>query len=280
VKSHLEFNHSLFLKLTGPSLLARVSYFLFFLLLGCGSFVIPFSKSKKDAIDLEGYRSLSQSDYADHLASLKISFLTTPNIRTVKMDKSIEAYFQKICNELISKNEIFFKELKTASIVILDTETPLHFSLPKGELFLSRGLISKYMKHESMLVGILAYELVRSERILYPKTTVVPIGFITLEKMLIFSRLPLDQKMEVHKWAYSITTRSGYDGEYYLSYLQTQNRNTADFILNAGDANQINREESLFKAFLIKNPQQDLIVKQNSSKEFYTVLNKLRDGVL
>ncbi len=252
----------------------------FFVLLSCGSFVIPFSKSKKDAIDLEGYRALSERDYADHLASLKSSFLSTPNVKTMKIDKSIDNYFQKICDELITKNEIFFKELKTATIKILDTETPLHFSLPKGELFLSRGLISKYMKHESMLVGILAYELVRSEKILYPKTTVVPIGFITLEKILIYSRIPLDQKMEVHKWAYHIATRSGYDGEYYLSYLQTQNRNTADFLLNVGDANQINREESLFKAFLIKNPQQDLIVKQNSSKEFYTVLNRLRDGVL
>ena len=249
-------------------------------LVSCGSFVIPLTKSKNDAFNLSKNKSLSENDYADHLASLKTSFLSTPGVRTVKIATSVSLYFQNICNDLISKNEIFFHNLKSASVTVLESETPLHFSLPKGELFISRGLISKYIKHESMLVSILAYELVRSEKLLYPKSTVVPVGYISLEKILAFNRLPLDSKMEVHKWAYHLTTRSGYDGEYYLSYLQIQNRNTADFLLNVGDINQINREESLFKAFLIKNPHQDIAIKQNSSKDFYTLLNTLRDGAI
>jgi hypothetical protein len=264
-----------------PSPFAGVSYFLIAMIFSaCGSFIIPFGKSKNDSILSGDYQPVSRQDYADQLASLKQSFLATPGVKTVNPGVDATTYLQNICVELISKNEIFFKDLKTANVTILETETPLHFSLAKGEFFVSRGLISKYMKHESMLVSVLAYELVRSEKLLYPKTSLVPVGYISLEKILAFNRLPLEDKMEVHKWAYHIATRSGYDGEYYLSYLQTQNRNTADFLLNVGDVNQINREESLFKAFLIKNPQPDTLTKQNSSKSFYTLLNRMRDGVL
>ena len=99
-----------------------------------------------------------------------------------------------------------------------------------------------------------------------------------MEKMLHLGRLSLDEKMEVHKWAHHLTVRSGFDGEYYLSWLQAQNRNTADFIYQVGDANQIAREESLFKAFLIKsNDEEQVNPQKKSSKDFYTFINRVRD---
>lgn len=224
---------------------------------------------------------MSTADYEDQLAYLKEPFLATPGVKTVRLDSTSQKYVEAVMTEIIAKNEIFFKNLKTAKITILDSESPLYFSLPKGEIFISRGLISKYIKHESMLVSILSFELVRSERILYPKQTIIPIGYFPVERILLLSRLTTEEKMEVHKWAHYLTVRSGYDGEYYLSWLQTQNRNTADFILQVGDANQINREESLFKAFLIKNTNEDeRVAKKNSSKAFYTFLNGIRDGAL
>lgn len=220
---------------------------------------------------------MEQSDYADHLASLKASFLSTPGVRAVQ-NSLAKKYLENLSEEIIDKNEIFFKTLKKANVTILDNEQPLHFSLPKGELFVSKGLISKYIKHESMLVSILSFELVRSEKLLYPKQTIIPIGYIPVERIILLSRLGLDEKMEVHKWAHYLTIRSGFDGEYYLSWLQTQNRNTADFIFQVGDANLINREESLFKAFLIKSTTDDQPAgKKNSSKHFYTFLNSVRD---
>lgn len=223
---------------------------------------------------------MGSKDFADHLASLKNSFLSTPGIKILTPNHLSRNYLQDLAEEIIAKNEIFFRHLKSATITIIDSDAPLHFSLPKGELFISRGLISKYIKHESMLVSILSYELVRSENLLYPKQTIIPIGYVTLERILALSRLNLDEKMEVHKWAHYITVRSGYDGEYYLSWLQTQNRNTADFILQVGDANLINREESLFKAFLIKNSDEDEVpAKQNSSKTFYSFINSIRDTI-
>jgi hypothetical protein len=261
--------------------LAGVYYFLFIIALSsCSTFRIPGGK-KAQPLAKSGYLEMGSGDYADHLASLKGAFLATPGVRIFPLNTNSKKYLQGLADEIILKNEIFFKNLKTANITIIASESPLHFSLPKGELFLSNSLISKYIKHESMLVSILAYELVRSENMLYPKQTIVPVGYIPLERILSFSRLSLAEKVEIHKWAHNLTVRSGYDGEYYLSWLQTQNRNTADFLLQVGDATLINSEESLFKAFLIKNSTEDEVSgKTNSSKTFYSFINSIRDTSL
>ncbi len=158
---------------------------------------------------------MSQEDYSDHLALLRDPFLATPGVNKSRLDKVTEDYFRELLSEIITRNEIFFRELKSARITILNAEAPLHFSLPRGEIFISRGLLAKYIKHESMLVSILAYELVRSEKLLYPKQTLVPVGYVTMDRMIKLSRLSLEEKMEVHKWAHHLTLRSGYDGEYY-----------------------------------------------------------------
>ncbi len=249
--------------------------------MSCTSFRIPGGKNKKANLTRGDYQEMDKADFADHLSSLKEPFLSTPGVKQAKIDKFTEEYFRELLSEIIARNEIFFRELRAAQVTILDTESPLHFSLPKGEIFISRGLLAKYMKHESMLVSILAYELVRSEKLAYPKQTFIPVGYVSVERMLSLARLTLEEKMEVHKWAHHLTVRSGYDGEYYLSWLQTQNRNTADFILQVGDPNIITREESLFKSFLIKNQLDDkLAVKKNSSKKFYSLMNRIRDGII
>lgn len=260
--------------------MAGVSYLLIGLLLvSCGSIRLPVKK-KSRSIGTGPYVEMNATDFADHLASLKLPFLSTPGVGTLK-NQAGKKYLDLLTSEIISRNEIFFKSLKKANVTILETMSPLHFSLPKGEVFISSGLISKYIKHESMLVSILSYELVRSENLLYPKKILIPLGYVPLERILALGRLTLEEKMEIHKWAHYLTVRSGYDGGYYLSWLQTQNRNTADFILQVGDANLINREESLFKAFLIKNTdEEEATGKKNSSKQFYTFINSIRDESL
>lgn len=151
----------------------------------------------------------------------------------------------------------------------------------KGRFSSPQGLSPNILNMKVFWSVSWLYELVRSENLLYPKQVIVPVGYMNLERMLALSRLNVDEKMEIHKWAYYLTVRSGFDGEYYLSWLQTQNRNTADFIQQVGDINLINQEESLFKAFLIKNANEDETPKKkNSSKTFYTFLNSIRDQQL
>jgi len=261
--------------------MAHTYFMLLFFVSACSTFTIPTRGKRSGSIPIKLYREISSQDFADHLASLKEPFITTPGVRVFDLGESPDKYLKSLLQEIISKNEIFFKDLRSASVTIIDTSTPLHFSLPRGVIFLSRGLVAKYIKHESMLVSILSYELVRSEKLLYPKEMFIPVGYVATERMLSLSRLNLGEKVEVHKWAYYLTIRSGYDGEYYLSWLQTQNRNTADFLLQVGDPNIMTREESLFKAFLIKNSQQEIFrARKTSSKNFYTLINKIRDGII
>jgi hypothetical protein len=277
VKSQAESKNFFFKNSRIPSLNAGVSsFFLIVILFSCTTLRIPGTQKNK-SISSGVYLEMGEGDFADHLGALKKPFLSTPGIKTINIQDT-KNYLHKLSMEIVAKNEIFFKNLSNTEVILLDLDAPVHFSLPKGQIFLSTGLIAKYIKHESMLVSILSYELVRSEKLLYPKLTIIPIGYLPLERMLTLSRLTLEEKVEVHKWAYLLTVRSGYDGEYYLSWLQIQNRNTADFILQVGDANLINREESLFKAFLIKSSsEEDVKGKSTSSKSFYNFLNSIRD---
>jgi hypothetical protein len=281
-KSLTKFNPIFYPEDIKPSLLARVCYFIALIAFttSCTSFVIPVKNSNAKKLEENSFTPLSVEDYSDYLFSLKNSFLETPGIKAEVLHGTSKVYVQGLLNDILAHSEIFFKRTKSAEVTIIESEVPLHFSLSKGEIFLSTGLIAKYIKHESMLVSILSYELVRSEKLVYPKGTFLPIGTLSLEKMLYLGKINIEEKMEVHKWAHHVTVRSGYDGEYYLSWLQTQNRNTADFFIQVGDVNQINREESLFKAFLIKNTDDNIITKANSSKNFYTFLNRIRDGVI
>jgi hypothetical protein len=278
VKSQLNSNSLFRFNRSKPPFVTGVFYLCLLLTLeACSSITIPLRRQRDSELGND-YRAINQQDFEDHLASLKLPFLQTPGIKVQKLDSKANSYVSNLASEIILNNEIFFKKLKSASITIIDTDAPLHFSLPKGEVFMSRGLLSKYIKHESMLASVLAFELARSEKLLYPKQTLVPTGFVLLERMLNLNRLSLEEKMEVHKWAHHLTVRTGFDGEYYLSWLQTQNRNTADFMLLVGDANQITREESLFKAFLIKTETEEkLVPRKESSKNFYSFINKVRD---
>lgn len=263
----------------GPSHLAGVSILVTqHLLTSCTTVRLPILKKQIEISKSKG-PGVDNKDYVDHLKSLKETFLNTPNVHFYK-NNFVQKYLGSLLDKIILKNEIFFAELKKAEIIIINQSEPIHFSLPGGIIFLSSGLITRYIKNEGMLSGLLSFELVKSEKLLYPKNITVPTGFISVERILSLLRLGIEEKMEVHKWAFYMTRRAGFDGEYYLNWLQTQNRNTADFILQVGDINQLNREEALFKDFLIKNikDEQGLRV-ESSSKNFYTFLNLIRNDI-
>ena len=276
---HLKCNSKKNVDIIKPLLKAGVLYFGLLIFAGCSSFIVPLRSAPKDTDLSEGYQEMSTKDYEEHLASLRDVFYQNPRLKITKLNRSSQAYLESLVQEILTNNEIFFKKLKYASITVIDTEIPLHFSLPKGSIFLSKGLITKYLKNESLLICLLSFELVKSEKLLYVKQTFVPTGHVSLERMLSINRLNLDEKMEVHKWAYHLTVRNGYEGESYLAWLQAQNRNTADFVIQAGDINQITREEALFKAFLIQDASDDVVQNRRSTtKNYYKFLNELRES--
>lgn len=249
-----------------------------FLFVSCSGIRIP--SLKKSPRPLEAPVAVYENkDFIDQLAILGDFFLNSPNTKIIKTKPKDQQYLESLSLDIINNNEIFFSKLKKMDFIIIDTDMPLHFSLPPHRIFISKGLITKYIKHESMLAGIISYELVRLEKNAYNKNIIVPVGYISVQRLLSLLRLSTEEKMEIHKWAFHLTRRSGFDSEYYLSWLQTQNRNTADFVLLVGDITSMTKEEALFKAFLIKEATVDnLVIKKNSSKSFYQLVNDLRES--
>jgi len=251
--------------------------FFFALLQGCSVIKIPYLKTKESYIGSQPIVEISKKDYVDHYSRLGEDFERNPDVIIYQLDSSSTKYLDQIIQEILSKNEVFFKNFKVASPIIFKNDSPLHLSLPGGQIYLSSALIKKYLKNESILASILAYELVKIHHALYTKEVVFPVGFLSLDKLISLNKLKLNQRLEIHKWSYSLTCRAGFDCTNYLSWLQIQNRNTADFILQVGDANVISREESLFKSFLIKNTQMTgAFQRRDSSKMFYSFINEIR----
>ena len=224
-----------------------------------------------------------QKDYVDHLKYLGREYLRSREKgEVVKISKDGQEYLRSIFRRLLNNNEIllakFRERKKQPEFFIIRSETPFYFSVPDAKFFFSSGLIRKYIKNEEMLVSVMAFETVKSVRHIYEKQILIPIGHMGTDRILATTRIPLQTKMEVHKWAYYIMKRSGYDASAYLNWLQTQNKNTVDFILQVGDTRIMSREEFLFKNFIVsqggfEDRPQNI---SNSSKDFYKLQKELK----
>jgi hypothetical protein len=172
---------------------------------------------------------------------------------------------------------LFFKNLKSLKINIIRDERPYYFSLPQNEIYVSTGLFKKYINHESELMSVIAYEMIRLEKKIYNKAMIIPTGYLTVERILSMNRIGYEIKNELHKWSFYILKRSGYDASIYLSWLQILNRNTIDFQGLLGDTSSISREESMFKKFLVDIKEAVSIEegKTSSSPDFYKFINTL-----
>ncbi|RPJ78518.1 MAG: hypothetical protein EHM20_03730 [Alphaproteobacteria bacterium] len=157
-------------------------------------------------------------------------------------------------------------------------KTPFILSLPKAQFFISSGLVEKYLKSEELFVAALAAEILKSDRNLYEKKIMIPLGFYNTEKMLKLTRLKPETKYQVNEWTYFVLKRAGFDATAYLNWIQVQNRNTLDFSLHLGDAVGISKEEYVFKNFMTRQGVvgvEKKINEANSSKSFYKLLNNI-----
>jgi hypothetical protein len=203
--------------------------------------------------------------------------LSTEGNKKLNLSSRSNAYFNSIVEQIQKNNELFFDNSVSASITIINSEIPFHFSLPGKSIFVSSGLINKYIKSEKLLYCLIIYELIRSEKGIYRKQIVIPTGFYSTERMLSTMRLSISDKVEIHKWAFYLLKRIGIDTDNYLSWLQIQNRNSVDFSMQLGDLSVISREESLFKAFIIKNTDKKSVkYHAGSSRGFYRFIRNIK----
>jgi len=213
-----------------------------------------------------------KKDYRDQMASLTFDLINTRRVRTIKIDKKIRQYLTEIFNRVISNNELLLKkgdEYKP-QFFIINHSMPFIFSLPKNQFFLSRGLVRKYFKNESLLIGALVFEIIKSRREMYYKSQLIPTGVISIRRLISLVRIGLEDKMKIYKWAFFALKRSEYDASALLNWIQIQNKNTLDFSWMIGDARVVTREEYEFKSFLAgRGDESSDIPRINSTKEFY-----------
>ena len=224
--------------------------------------------------------SYKKKDFEDHLIALGEDYLKSPQIKTVALTKKSKRYLKNIYDRLVKNSELIFDRKDKPQFFIIKSRAPFYFSLPKSRIFISSGLVLKYLKNEQLLVAALAHEIIKSQKSLYEKNIMIPVGFVTTEKMLSITRISLDLKSEVNKWTYYMLRRAGYDSSAYLNWLQTQNKNTLDFTLQYGDTRTLSREEFLYKNFLVtqgfSDKEDEFLV--NSSASFYKLLKEVKRG--
>lgn len=217
-------------------------------------------------------------DYIEHLNSFKENYVKSEGTKIHYLSYNDKKYLESLVINLYKKNELFFENRETPRFYVVNDNRPFHFSLPDKSIFLSSGLLKKYIKSEKLLYCIITFELIRSEKNVYKKSQIIPTGAMDTTRILSLLRLNTSVKVEIHKWAFYILKRIGIDTDNYLAWLQIQNRNSVDFSTQLGEIGSISREEALFKSFVIKNSQRrrSTTKYERSSRGFYNFMNKIK----
>ena len=245
-------------------------------LVGCSYFARK--EGSLDSSDLGAYKEMNLSDFIVHLNEFEQSYLNVSGIDKHYLSYNEKKYLSSIVEDLYKNNELFFRDSKKPKFHIIKDNRPFHFSLPNKSIFISSGLLRKYIKSEKLLYCLISYELIRSEKNVYKKIQIVPTGSIDTDRVLSILRLITEVKVEIHKWGYYVLKRVGVDTDNYLSWLQIQNRNSVDFSAQLGEIGSISREEAMFKSFIIKNStrRRSSSKYERSSRGFYRFINRIK----
>ena len=249
-------------------------YLIIILLFTSCSFIRISGNSSQEIAAIKSYERISNRDYLRHIQKFSDSFIKSGRVTLYRLAPDQEEYINHFSQKIIRRNELFFKDLKRVKIYIIKDTRSYHFSLPSDKIFLSSGLISRYIKNENLFASVVSYELIRIAKNLYKKNEIIPTGEMTFQKFISLLRIDVDTRVEIHKWAYHIMNRAGFEGDTYLRWIQTQNRNALDFLISLGKLNTISKEEHEFKKFLIGRRESKNSYKSKSS--FYLFLDKIR----
>jgi hypothetical protein len=257
--------------------MSKILRYIITIFLGCLLFSCSGS-SQNNAIDYTGIGEMQSSDYIDHLASAGNTYLSYEETKTIRLRPETIEFLSAIYDRLVTNNQLVLTKEDRPRFFIIEHKSPFLFSLPKSQFFFSTALIERYLKSEELFVAAFAAEVLRSQRSIYEKTIMLPLGFYSTEKIISLTRLKSITKQQVNEWTYLILKRAGYDSSAYLNWIQIQNRNTLDFSLFIGDSIGISKEEHLFKNFITKQGVlgvEKRFNEANSSKDFYKLLNNV-----
>ncbi len=252
---------------------------IYFIILGLSLIINSCSSSpyKNSKLDISKPSTYSAGDYLDHLKQLGSIYLKTIGKKRVRLSQRSNIYLQHITTIIRSNNELLFTSKQNIDFYIINNNTPFYFSLPGNQIFISTGVIQKHIHHEELLASIIVFELIKTEKNLYQKNMIIPVGFISTERIISLTRLSLSRKHRINKWSYYALGRAGFDPTQFLSWIQIQNKNTLDFLLHLGDIKGISREESILKMFIARPKNSKRYEKKsNSSADFYRFIKEIR----
>jgi hypothetical protein len=236
------------------------------------------SHTPNKEIDYSVLGNPQHKDFVDHLSATGEMFLKSDNVEEVKLNKNSLDFLTSIYDRIVLNNEALFSSTTRPKFYFIKSRTPFLFSLPNSQFFFSSGLMEKYLKSEEIFVAALAAEVIKSQRLIYEKKMIIPVGNLSVEKMVGLCRIKSEAKVNVNEWAYAVLKRAGFDASAYLNWIQVQNRNTLDFSFMLGDVVGISKEEHFFKNYLSKQgiaSVEKKITEANSSKEFYKLINNV-----
>lgn len=226
------------------------------------------------------YGITTDRDYEEHLASLGPIYLKTETTNVLKISKSSQDYLKSLYNKVVINNELLLTHKDNPTFTVIKNDLPFYFSLPNSQFFFSSGLILKYLRSEMLLASVLVQEIVRSQRLLYEKRVLPPLGYVSVDDLLALTNLDVEMKNEINKWSYISLRRAGYDETALLTWLQTQNKNSLDFTYMLRDVRNLSREEYLFKRFMVTQGISSDVDKSDgvhtSSALFYGLINDLQ----
>jgi len=223
----------------------------------------------------------SSDNYRYLLSERGTDLLKTYESQIINPDQITQIYLKNISKKIVVNNELIFKrtDAEKLNFIIFKSSHPFYFSYPPGNIVISTELINRYIDHEGFLLSLISGELLRLEHSIYVKQKNIPVGFISLEKFISMLRIPIQERMKLHRWSYYLLYRTDYGPEHYLSFLQLQNRNHLDFSFQFPETSQLYREEANLKQFIVNNYSQSNLnpLKFRSDQDFYLFTSKYKN---
>ena len=214
--------------------------------------------------------TLKSRDYAKNLESIAEIFNKKHrgNLHEIQFEKS--RYLRDVLNKIYNNNETLLSRVPKHKLFIINDKRSFYFSFPGNNYYFSTALMDKYLKSEELFLTILIGEIVRNNFLIYEKKKLIPFNEIDVNELVSLTYISLESRARINNITYEVMSRSGYDPEVSLLWLQIKNRNTAEFDLLYDNSNSISKEEYLLKNYIVKRKSaKHELYDKNSSKNFY-----------
>ena len=221
-----------------------------------------------------------KQDFFDHTVLLAQDFKKNHQKKMIFLSSSSREYIRNLSGKIKSGNDFLFSGFNNEKIFIIHDNKSFHFSFPNGHIFLSTGLLRKYIQHEGLLASVLIIEMIRSHKRIFSKKILIPTGVLSFNDLAPLTKIDLTMRNRINKWTIFTLRKSGFNPLSLLQLLQIKNKNFYDFFETLEEGTIASLEEVEVKNFLLKNKFFKDITNfsKNSSSEFYFFMKEIKQS--